>query len=147
LGGQTLQPGVYCFDTSAQLTGNLVLDALGDANAVRVFKTGSTLTTASGAVVRLTNGGQALNGFWQVGSSATLGTTTQFSGNILADQSLIGDLSGTTNPTQVTMDANKVITATFRTNRYLSLVQRNTQSHQSHPVQAINMRVLSILPG
>ncbi|MBN2004578.1 MAG: DUF3494 domain-containing protein [Anaerolineae bacterium] len=88
LGGKTLQPGVYCFDTSAQLTGDLVLDALGDANAVWVFKTGSTLTTAAGATVRLINGGQSLNVFWRVGSSATLGTTTRFSGNILADQSI-----------------------------------------------------------
>ncbi|MFO7680289.1 MAG: ice-binding family protein, partial [Chloroflexota bacterium] len=91
LGGQTLQPGVYCFDTSAQLTGDLVLDALGDANAVWVFKIGSTLTTASGATVGLINGGQALNVFWQVGSSATLGTTTLFSGNILAYQSITLD--------------------------------------------------------
>ncbi len=88
LGGKTLQPGVYCFDTSAQLTGDLVLDALGDANAVWVFQTGSTLTAASGATVNLINGGQALNVFWRVGSSATLDTTARFSGNILADQSI-----------------------------------------------------------
>ena len=91
LGGKTLQPGVYCFDTSAQLTGDLVLDALGDANAVWVFKTGSTLTTAAGATVSLINGGQALNVFWRVGSSATVGTTTRFRGNILADQSITLD--------------------------------------------------------
>jgi uncharacterized repeat protein (TIGR01451 family) len=88
LGGMTLSPGVYCFNTSAQLTGDLVLDALGDPNAVWVFQTGSTLTTASGSSVRMINGGQALNVFWQVGSSATLGTTTRFIGNILADQSI-----------------------------------------------------------
>ncbi len=214
LGGMTLDPGVYCFDTSAQLTGDLVLDAMGDPNAVWVFQTGSTLTTASGATVGLINGGQALNVFWQVGSSATLGTTTRFSGNILADQSITlvtgagllgralalnggvtmdtngsppitntpvytltihivgqgsvtaeppgtvilppgtvifpytfiagtvvtltampdmnwyfagwsGDLSGAANPAQLTMDANKVVTATFRTNIFLPLVQRN----------------------
>ena len=68
LGGKTLQPGVYCFNTSAQLTGDLVLDAMGDPNAIWVFQTGSTLMTASGATVRdLINGGQALNVFWQVG--------------------------------------------------------------------------------
>lgn len=88
LGGMTLSPGVYCFNTSAQLTGDLVLDALGDPNAVWVFQTGSTLITASGASVRVINSGQALNVFWQVGSSATLGTTTRFSGNILANQSI-----------------------------------------------------------
>jgi uncharacterized repeat protein (TIGR01451 family) len=91
LGGMTLAPGVYCFDTSAQLTGDLVLDANGDSNAVWVFKMGSTLTTASGATVRMINGGQALNVFWHVGSSATLGTTTRFSGNILAEVSITLD--------------------------------------------------------
>ncbi len=88
LGGMTLSPGVYCFNTSAQLTGDLVLDALSDPHAVWVFQTGSTLTTASDSSVRMINGGQALNVFWQVGSSATLGTTTRFMGNILADQSI-----------------------------------------------------------
>jgi type VI secretion system secreted protein VgrG len=88
LGGMTLTPGVYCFDTSAQLTGALVLDALGNSNAVWVFQTGSTLTTASASSVTVINGGNALNVFWQVGSSATLGTTTRFKGNILADASI-----------------------------------------------------------
>lgn len=88
LGGMTLTPGVYCFDTSAQLTGPLVLDALNNPLAVWVFKIGSTLTTASGSSVGVINGGQALNVFWQVGSSATLGTTTRFSGNILALESV-----------------------------------------------------------
>jgi uncharacterized repeat protein (TIGR01451 family) len=84
LGGKTLVPGVYCFSSSAQLTGTLTLDAGDDSNAVWVFKTVSTLTTASSSSVRLTNGGQACNVFWQIGSSATLGTNTSFVGNILA---------------------------------------------------------------
>jgi len=84
LGGKTLVPGVYCFSSSAQLTGTLTLDAGGDSNAVWVFKTVSTLTTASSSSVQLTNGGQACNVFWQIGSSATLGTNTSFIGNILA---------------------------------------------------------------
>jgi hypothetical protein len=88
LGGMTLTPGVYCFDTSAQLTGDLVLDAQGDPLAVWVFQTGSTLTTASASSVALINGGQALNVFWQVGSSATLGTGSRFNGNILVDASI-----------------------------------------------------------
>lgn len=91
LGGMTLTPGVYCFDTSAQLTGDLVLDGLNNPLAVWVFQTGSTLTTASGASVRLINGGQALNVFWQVSSSATLGTTTLFQGNIIANMSISMD--------------------------------------------------------
>ena len=84
LGGKTLAPGVYCFSSSAQLTGALTLDAGGNPAAVWVFKTGSTLTTASNSSVVLANGAQACNVFWQVGSSATLGTGTKFSGNIFA---------------------------------------------------------------
>jgi hypothetical protein len=84
LGGKTLIAGVYCFSSSAQLTGTLTLDAQGNANAVFIFKIGSTLTTASGSSVLLINGGTLCNVFWQVGSSATLGTTTSFAGNILA---------------------------------------------------------------
>jgi subtilisin family serine protease len=84
LGGKTLTPGVYCFSSSAQLTGILTLDAQGNSNAVFVFKTGSTITTASNASVVLINGGSPCNVFWQVGSSATIGTNTAFLGNILA---------------------------------------------------------------
>ncbi len=83
LGGMTLLPGVYCFDTSAQLTGTLTLNANGDPNAVFVFLIGSTLTTANGSAV-IAGGGSPCNVFFQVGSSATLGTGTQFAGNILA---------------------------------------------------------------
>jgi hypothetical protein len=84
LGGKTLIPGTYCFSTSAQLTGTLTLNGQGNPNAVFVFQIGSTLTTASNASVNLINGAQACNVFWQVGSSATLGTTTHFAGSILA---------------------------------------------------------------
>ncbi len=91
LGGMTLTPDVYCFNTSAQLTGDLVLDALGNPLAVWVFQIGSTLTTASASSVAVINGGQAVNVFWQVGSSATLGTGTRFNGNILADASITMD--------------------------------------------------------
>lgn len=84
LGGQTLTAGVYCFSSSAQLTGTLTLNAEGNAGAVFIFKMGSTLTTASASSVVLTNGGSLSNVFWQVGSSATLGTGTSFGGNILA---------------------------------------------------------------
>lgn len=91
LGGMTLEPGVYCFNSSAQLTGNLVLDAVGDPLAVWVFQMGSTLTTASASTVSVINNGQAVNVYWKVGSSATLGAGTQFGGNILADQSITLD--------------------------------------------------------
>lgn len=84
LGGMVLTPGVYCFSTSGALTGTVTLDAQGNANAVFIFKTGSTLVTAGSAVVSLINGAQPCNVFWQVGSSATLGTSTTFVGSILA---------------------------------------------------------------
>ncbi len=80
-GAVTLSPGVYCFPaTSAQLTGTLTLDG----NGIYVFQIGSTLTTASNSSVVLANGATAGNVFWQVGSSATLGTDTVFAGSILA---------------------------------------------------------------
>lgn len=84
LGGTTLTPGVYCSASSMGLTGTVTLDAQGDANAVFVFRTGSTLTTGSNAKVNMINSGQSCNVYWQVGSSATLGTGTSFAGNILA---------------------------------------------------------------
>ena len=93
LGGLTLVPGVYCFSTSAQLTGTLTLDAQGDPDAVWVFQTGSSLTTASNAVVDVINGGSACNVFWQIGSSATLGTSTAFAGSILALTSITSNTS------------------------------------------------------
>ena len=79
-GAVTLSPGVYCFNTSAQLTGTLTLSGSG----VFVFKMGSTLTTASNSSIVLAGGARAGNVFWQVGSSATLGTNTTFEGSILA---------------------------------------------------------------
>jgi len=84
LGGLTLLPGVYCFSTSAQLTGTLTLDAQGTSASVFVFQIASSLTTASSAQVVVINAGSDCNVFWQVGSSATLGTGTAFAGNLLA---------------------------------------------------------------
>jgi type VI secretion system secreted protein VgrG len=84
LGGMVLTPGVYCFSTSAQLTGTLTLNAQGNSAAVFIFKTGSTITTASNSSVVMINGGVRCNVYWQIGSSATLGTGTSFAGNILA---------------------------------------------------------------
>ena len=88
LGGLTLVAGVRNFTSSAQLTGTLTLDAQGDSNARFDFQIGSTLTTASSSSILLINGAQADNVFWQVGSTATLGTDTSFDGSILADQSI-----------------------------------------------------------
>ncbi|HEX6129461.1 MAG TPA: ice-binding family protein [Candidatus Limnocylindria bacterium] len=84
LGGLTLTDGTYSYSTSAQLTGTVTFDAEGDPDAVFIVQIGSTLTTASDSVVSLVNGASACNIFWQVGSSATLGTDTAFQGTILA---------------------------------------------------------------
>jgi hypothetical protein len=114
LGGKTLTPGVYHFSSSAQLTGALTLNAEGNPDASFVFQIGSTLTTASNSSVLVINGAQDCNIFWQVGSSATLGTTTAFKGNILALTSITLDtganVSGRTLARNgaVTMDTNRV---------------------------------------
>ncbi|TKA65270.1 hypothetical protein B0A49_11222, partial [Cryomyces minteri] len=84
LGGLTLGPGVYNFASSGGLTGVLTLDAGGNANAQFVFQFGSTITTATASQVVLINGAKPCNVFWQVGSSATLGTGTMFAGNVIA---------------------------------------------------------------
>src|SRR5689334_14852865 len=87
LGGLVLTPGVYCFTSSAALTGTLTLNFQGNPNAAFLFKIGSTLTTASASSVILTNNAGVTcppNVNWQVGSSTTLGTGSTFIGNILS---------------------------------------------------------------
>jgi uncharacterized protein with beta-barrel porin domain len=84
LGGLVLTPGTYTFNNAAQLTGTLTLNAQGNPNAVFIFQIGTTLITSSASRVNVIGGGQGTNVFWQVGSSATLGTTTSFVGDILA---------------------------------------------------------------
>ncbi len=88
LGGLTLTPGVYFFSSSAFLTGTLTLDAQGDPNAEFVFQIGSTLITSNLSSVVITNGADACNLYWQVGSSATLGGGSAFQGNIFASASI-----------------------------------------------------------
>ena len=88
LGGKKLVSGVYTASSSAGLTGTLTLDAKGDPAAVFIFQIGSTLTTASASSVSMINGAQPCNVFWQIGSSATLGTNSDFVGTILAHTSI-----------------------------------------------------------
>jgi len=94
LGGQTLVSGVYQGATLG-LTGTLTLNAQGNQSAVFIFQSASTLITASASRVVLTNGAQACNVFWQVGSSATLGTNSVFVGTILALTSVTADTGAT----------------------------------------------------
>ena len=84
LGGKTLTPGVYHFSSSAGLTGTVTLDAQGTKEAQFIFQIGSTLTTAKGSRVVLVNAADGCDVWWQVGSSATLGTSTVFRGNLMA---------------------------------------------------------------
>ncbi|HWP96060.1 MAG TPA: ice-binding family protein [Syntrophomonadaceae bacterium] len=115
LGGLTLTPGVYSFSSSAQLTGTLTLDGQNDLDPVFVFKVGSTLTTASGSDVNLINGARYCRTFWQVGSSATLGTNSQFVGHIFALTSITATTGATVQGQllarngAVTLDNNTII--------------------------------------
>jgi hypothetical protein len=88
LGGQTLFAGVYTSSSTLGITGTVTLDAQNNPNAQFIFQIASGLTTATGSSVSLINGAVAANVFWQVGSSATLGSTSSFSGNILALSSI-----------------------------------------------------------
>ncbi len=88
LGGQTLTPGIYNSATSIGLTGALTLDGGGNPDAVFLFQAGSTLTTASASQINLIGGAQSCNIFWQVGSSATLGTGSSFLGTVIALDSI-----------------------------------------------------------
>jgi len=117
LGGLTLTPGVYKFDSSAQLSGALTLNAEGNNDAAWVFLIGSTLTTASASDVTFINLGSSPDDglFWQVGSSATLGATTAFDGNILALASITMNTGATigcgralAETGAVTMDTNTI---------------------------------------
>ena len=122
LGGLTLTPGLYTNSSSVLISGsgpgnNLTLDALGDPNAIFILKMGSTLTTGPGAQVILAGGAKASNIFWQVGSSATLNTTTIFKGNILAAVTITVNtgsvvegrlLAGATSGGAVTINASTV---------------------------------------
>jgi hypothetical protein len=96
IGGQTLAPGLYKATSDLEISsGDLTLDAQGDANAVFIFQITSGFVVTSGRQVILSGGAQAANIFWQVGSSATFGTSSVFKGTIMADQSISFDTGAT----------------------------------------------------
>ncbi|MEY2510587.1 MAG: type secretion system secreted protein VgrG [Verrucomicrobiota bacterium] len=114
LGGKTLTPGVYRYATSATSNGLLTFDAQNDPSARFVIQIGTTLITSSSSSVSLINGADARNVYFQVGTSATLGSGSTFIGNILAYAS-VTTVSGTTVTGRllaltgaVTLDTNNV---------------------------------------
>jgi hypothetical protein len=115
LGGLTLTPGLYKSTSTLGITGVLRLDGQGNPNAVFIFQVGSGLTTASGSQVILQGGAQAANIFWQVGSSATLGTNSIFNGTILAQASVTLATGAALNgralarTAAVTLDSNTIL--------------------------------------
>src|SRR6202142_2606623 len=115
LSGLTFAPGLYTNASTVELSaGGVALDAGGDANAVFIFQVGSTLTTIGSTQVILAGGAQAQNVFWQVSSSATLGTNSIFQGTIMSLQSISLDTGATligralARNGAVTLDSNAV---------------------------------------
>lgn len=108
----SLNPGVYCFDTSAQLNAILTLNDGGDPNAIFIFQIGTTLTTASSSVVQMSSGGRGTNVYWQVGTSATIGTSTTFRGHIIADTSVTLTTSASTDGRVYALDGAATIDST-----------------------------------
>ncbi|MEY2560111.1 MAG: type secretion system secreted protein VgrG [Verrucomicrobiota bacterium] len=130
LGGKTLTPGVYHYDTSATSGGVLTFDAQNDPSARFVVKIGTTLITSSSSSVALINGADARNIYFQVGTSATLGSGSSFIGNILA-YAAITTVSGTTVTGRllalteaVTLDTNNVTSPGLTPARLLNISTR-----------------------
>jgi len=145
LGGKTLTAGVYGFNTSAQLTGTLTLNEQGNPNSVFIINIGSTLTTASGSSISLINGAQGGNVFFRVGSSATLGTSTSFAGDILALTSITLNTSAKiicgdalAQNGAVTLDSNTITTCTTTTASASSVMPSSATGNQRAVANSID---------
>lgn len=121
IAGETLTAGVYTSAYTLDVTGTLTLDAQGDSQAVFIFQVASALSTGSGSTIRLTNGAQACNVFWQVGSSATINTATTFVGTVMALTSITVGTGSTIDGRmlarngQVSLDTNSFISSPCNT--------------------------------
>ena len=115
LGGQTLQPGTYASGSSLANSTNLTFDALGNSSAIFIIKAASTVITSSASTMTLLNGAQACNIYWQVGSSATLGTNSTFIGHVYALTSITATTGATiygqllARNAAVTLDNNTIV--------------------------------------
>ncbi|MDH6580867.1 ice-binding family protein [Kitasatospora sp. MAP5-34] len=144
LGGTTKTPGVY--DSPAGtfgITGTLTLDAQGDPNAVFIFKMATTLTTASASSVNLVNGARACNVFWQVGSSATLGTSSTLRGNVLALASITVTTGATVDgrtlarDAAVTLDTDTITRATCDQAPVTTTTRLTSSADPTQPYQPV----------
>ena len=153
LGGSTLVAGVYHSTSSIGLTGSVTLNGAGDANSVFIFQMGSTLTTASSSTVVLENGAQACNVFWQVGSSATLGTTTNFAGTIIATTSITLDTGATINGRAlalggaVTMDTNTITVPTCLVSSSTTTTVPSTTTTVHKTTTTVHTTSTTVKPG
>ena len=151
LAGQTLVSGVYTGATLG-LTGTVTLDAQGDPNAVFIFQAASTLITASSSVVALTNGADACNVYWQVGSSATLGTNSTFVGTVLALTSVTATTSATINGRllarngAVTLDSNVITSSACGTSTSTTTTTTTTQAPTT-TTQALTATTVAAVPS
>lgn len=133
LGGQTLVGGVYTGATSVGLTGTLILDGANNPDSVWIFQAGSTLTTASSSVVSLINGAQACNVFWQVGSSATIGTGSNFVGHVFAQTAITDDGGSTIKGQLLARDAAVTLNNTTIINDACATVVTPTPTETATP--------------
>ncbi|PQE06246.1 outer membrane autotransporter barrel protein [Rutstroemia sp. NJR-2017a BBW] len=152
LGGQTLQAGIYSYTSGVSLTGILTLDGAGNSDATWVFQISSTLITGSASAVVLINGASACNIYWAVGSSATIGSTSAFVGNILSSASI----SLTTGATvqgglyagaAVTLDDNVVSPGSCSpiVTTSSSMCPQHPQPYQQHPQPYQLLKPLQVL--
>jgi len=151
LGGLTLMPGLYTSASSLEITsGDLTLDALGDPNAVWIFQMGTTLVTTVGRQVILSGGAQAANVFWQVGSSATIGGSSVFKGNILAYTSIAMNTGATLQGRalarngEVTLDSSTITIPTVTSSAVLQSSAVLAGPYTDAPGQSANLQTRTI---